>query len=98
MLKHKCTPRTQYQNTSAGIPQATQPSICMNEDGTVKMQPMITFTGAKKNEIQLVMTNNITAGLLYDFNTVGGSVNYTVANLVLIFRGMLGQNAAVFQK
>ena len=98
MLKHKCTPRTQYQNTSAGIPSATQPSICMNEDGTASMQPMITFTGAKKNEITITLPTNITAGLLYDFNTIGGSVNYNVASMVLIFRGMLGQNAAVFQK
>lgn len=98
MLKHKCTPRTQYQNTSAGLPFATTPSICLNEDGTANMQPMLTFTGAKKNEISLTMSQNLSSGLIYDFLTVGGTITNEVKNLVLIFRGMLGQNAAVFQK
>lgn len=98
MLKHKCIPRTQYQNASAGIPSSTQPSQCYNNDGCVNMQPMLTFTGAKKNEITLSLSTNVTAGLLFDFNTVGGAVNYTVASLCMVYRGMLGQNAAVFQK
>lgn len=98
MIKHKCTPRTQYQSVSAGIPSATAPSICLNNDGAVTMQPMITFTGAKKNEITLAMTQNVNGGLIYDWVTVGGAITNQVKNLVLIFRGMLGQNAAVFQK
>jgi hypothetical protein len=53
MLRHKCVPRTQFQNTSAGIPQATQPSVCYNESGFTTMQPMITFSGAKKMKLPL---------------------------------------------
>lgn len=98
MLKHKCTPRTQFQDFSVGIPGATSPSICLNNDGCVTMQPMITFTGAKKNEITLSMVTNLTAGLSGDFITKVGTLQYHFDNLVLIFRGMLGQNAAVFQK
>lgn len=98
MLKHNCVPRTQFQNTSAGIPQSTQPSICLNEAGVSEMQPMLTFTGAKKNEITLTMVTNLTAGLAFDWLSTVGTQTLTATNLVLIFRGMLGQNAAVFQK
>lgn len=98
MLKHKCQPRTQFQNFSAGIPHATQPSICLHDDGCIQMQPMLTFTGAKKNDIELGMVTNLTAGLAFDWLSTTGTQTLTATNLVLIFRGMLGQNAAVFQK
>lgn len=97
MLRHKCIPRTQYQDFSVGIPQATQPSICYNEAGVTEMQPMITFTGAKKNEITISLSDSISSGLTYDFATKTGALVYEVSQLVLIFRGMLAQNAAKFQ-
>ena len=97
MLKHRCTPRTQFQDFSVGMPFATQPSLCLNESGTAAMQPMLTFTGAKKNEITLALNNNIPAGVAVDWLTKVGTLVNTATNLVLIFRGMLGQNAAKFQ-
>lgn len=97
MLRHKCVPRTQFQNTSTGIPYATQPSVCYSESGFTTMQPMITFSGAKKNEIQISMQDALTTGGSFDFSSIGGNNTFTASNLVLIYRGMLAQNAAKFQ-
>jgi hypothetical protein len=97
MLKHKCIPRTQFQNTSAGIPQATQASLCYGSAGTSGMQPMTTLSGAKKNEIIIAVTGAIPVGQIANWVTLGGTVTYTFANIVLIFRGMLAQNASKFQ-
>ncbi len=97
MLRHKCVPRTQFQNTSAGIPQATQPSVCYDNSGYTNMQPMITFSGAKKNELQITLQEALSAGNVFDFISVGGVSTYTAVNLALAYRGMLAQNAAKFQ-
>lgn len=97
MLKHKFTPRTQFQDFTLGYPYATFPSIDMSKDGTQSMQPMITFTGAKKNEITLSLNDNIKLLPSFNQSIKGGEVTYTAYSLVLLFRGMLGQNAAKFQ-
>lgn len=97
MLKHKVVPRTQYQNSSTGIPSATQPSINYSKDGMCEMQPMITFSGAKKNDISISMAENIISSLTFNYSPVSGTLTYTVINVCLVFRGMLAQNAAKFQ-
>lgn len=97
MLKHKCTPRTQYQDFTVGYPYSTTPSICMLNDGCVTMQPMITFTGAKKNEITISLNDNVKSIPTFSLQTKSEKIDLTAASLVLIFRGMLGQNAAKFQ-
>lgn len=97
MLRHKCVPRTQFQNTSAGIPQATQPSVCYADSGVTNMQPMITFSGAKKNEIQISLQDSLTPNLTFEFVSILGAQTFTCRNLVLLYRGMLAQNAAKFQ-
>lgn len=103
LLKHMAIPRTQFKSSSAGLPAPTIPNIVFNQDGAVKMQPMITFTGAKKNEVTINLVQSLPAGLSGTWSqnvAVPGGAQYAIdsKNLVLVFRGMLGQNAAVFQK
>lgn len=97
MLKHKCVPRTQFSNFSVGIPNATQPSVCYGESGTASMQPMLTFTGAKKNDIEVTMNTAVAPVAAVDWITVSGTVTQAINQVALIFRGMLAQNAAKFQ-
>lgn len=99
LKKHNAIPRTQFQNTSAGIPQATQPSIDYSDFGTYPMQPMLTLSGAKKNDIQVALVHSIPAGLSSIWTPASnGTVKYTVSKIALVFRGMLAQNASSFQK
>lgn len=99
LKKHNFVPRTQFQNTSAGIPTATQPSLAYREDGMFPMQPMVTLSGAKKNDIVITLSGGSVApsGVVTWTPPVGGVINYNVTKLAMIFRGMLAQNGAKFQ-
>lgn len=99
LKKHNYIPRTQFQNTSVGIPQATQPSIDYSEHGTYPMQPMLTLSGAKKNDVLISLIHAIPSGLFSPWApAVGAPVFFRFNRLALVFRGMLAQNAASFQK
>jgi hypothetical protein len=98
LKKHNYVPRTQYQSSSAGIPAATQPSIDFADHGTIPMQPMVTLSGAKKNDIILSYVAAVPAALSADWVTPNGAaVTHVPTHLVLFFRGLLAQNAAKFQ-
>jgi len=100
MTKHRVVQRTQYVNAApaAGIFSAAQPSIDLSKDGTIPMQPMLTLSGAKKNDIVLSLDAAIapTSSGAWT-NAAGAVVTVTATQLMLIFRGMLAQNAASFQ-
>jgi len=98
LKKHNFVPRTQFQNNSVGFPLATQPSIDFSDDGMFPMQPMLTLSGAKKNNIVIDLEAAIldtTTGDWTPPNLVPLTIQ--VKELHLIFRGMLAQNAAKFQ-
>jgi hypothetical protein len=95
--KHQVIPRTQWQNTSAGQPFATIPSEDFKGDGMYIMQPMITFSGAKKNEVNLTLPRAISPHTV-DFTATDGLAQvYTINRIAVVFRGLLAQNAAAFQ-
>lgn len=100
--KHKFVTRTQFEKriTSGGttiLYPAQIPSNNMSKDAMHSMQPMITLSGAKKNELSLNLPE---AGGAYTFqhivndNTV---IEYSVTEIALLLRGMNAQNAAKFQ-
>jgi hypothetical protein len=98
MKKHNFVPRTQLKNSFAASLFATIPSIDFSKDGCETMQPMITLSGAKKNNIVITLANSIVGSVslqqtLPDTN----AIFYDFKELCLLFRGMLAQNAAKFQ-
>lgn len=100
--KHRVAQRTQWAATKAAggvtLPQAsTIPSIDFAKDAMYPVQPMVTFSGAKKNEISLILPQ---AGDGFTFSNVandGVKINFTVNKIALMLRGYNGQNAAKFQ-
>jgi len=97
LKRHNIIPRTQFQNTSAGIPAATQPSLKYEADGMFPMQPMLVFSGAKKNDITLNLVAAISATAGGDWTTGATAITFEARKLALLFRGLLAQNAAKFQ-
>lgn len=105
--KHRKVPRTQFASMptpAAGPPvisnsyPATYPSIDSGEDGFLSIAPLLTFSGAKKNEITISLPN----GAMDVFSIAVKSQNQdpiTIAStrIAIWFRGMLAQNAASFQ-
>lgn len=97
LRRHLAKTRTQFQNSSAGINQATEPSIDLSETGWYNMQPMLTLSGAKKNEIVTTHPYAITNSQDKWTVATGNQITVTMDYLMLGFRGMLAQNASKFQ-
>jgi len=97
MKKHNCFTQTQFQSTSAGIPGATLPNINFANDGTYPLQPMLTLSGAKKNDIIISLPVGIAPAVIAWTAPLGGPQSMNINNLWLVFRGLLGQNASKFQ-
>jgi len=102
LKKHNVIPRTQYANAFAAADftrPATQPSIDFSTDGTYPMQPMLTLSGAKKNLIEIELLGGAIVATAAGVWTLPDTdtMTYTATRLALTFRGLLGQNASVFQ-
>ena len=105
--KHRMVPRTEFASMptpAAGPPvisnsyPATWPSIDNSEDGFISLAPLLTFSGAKKNEISINLPN----GAMDVFSTAVKAQNQdsiTIAStrIAIWFRGLLAQNASSFQ-
>lgn len=98
LRQHLYVPRTQVEVSAVAKPVATQPNQELKEDGMITMQPMVTFSGAKKNLITIDLVRAIPNTAAFTF-TAPDAVDRVVTfkELVLVFRGMLGQNASKFQ-
>lgn len=101
-LKHKYVTRTQFaQRITAGgattLYPAQIPSNDFRKDAMHPMQPMLTLSGAKKNELSLQLPE---AAGTYQFSNImndGSTLIVDVKEVALVLRGMNAQNAAKFQ-
>lgn len=101
-MKHKFVPRTQWQQriTAGGaltVFPANIDSNNMAKDAMYPVQPMLTLSGAKKNELSLSLPE---AGDGFTFSNImndGSIYSVTVSEIALVLRGMNAQNAAKFQ-
>jgi|688.fasta_scaffold20537_25 hypothetical protein len=91
-------PRTQFANFSAltGTP-STQPSVDFSKDAMYSAEPLLTLSGAKKNNLILTLPQAISAGTFTV--TDNGGVNYSLVadRVVCLARGLNAQNGASFQ-
>jgi len=98
MKKHNFIPRTQWQNFEAAVKDSRQPSNNFEDDGATPMQPMLTLSGSKKNDVIVSLDAAIaptsTGAWMPDD---AATLTITATQLALYFRGMLAQNAAKFQ-
>jgi len=97
MKKHNCITRTQWASQMAAE-NARQPSNNFEDEGALPMQPMLTISGAKKNDIIITLNTAITPASAGAWTSQDGDVlTITATQLALYFRGMLAQNASKFQ-
>jgi len=98
LRRHQKTSITQMEGFLAGTSQATMPSVELKDDGMFNLSPLLTLSGAKKNELTLTLGNSIAPGTAITFkDNKGGSANVTITEIALEMRGLLAQNAAKFQ-
>jgi hypothetical protein len=96
--KHLFTGTTQFQSYQLGV--ATPPTIAeknLAKDGMFGLEPMITLSGAKKNDLVLQIPAAITAGTFNwtDYSGVAQTIN--IDRVGLLMRGFNAQNGATFQ-
>lgn len=95
--KHKIVPRTQFSNFLAANGQASIPSTEYSKNAMFPIEPILQISGAKKNTIQVVLPNAISAGT-FDVITDDASIlTYTITKVALLGRGLNAQNGSVFQ-
>jgi len=89
--------RTQFASFIAGVPVCTIPSQENDMDGMIALEPMVTLSGAKKNEITLEMPKAITISNFLFTSQSGGVLNFDIDRIAVKFFGLNAQNASVFQ-
>lgn len=90
--------RTQFANyvALAGAP-ATIPSIDFSTNGMNSTEPMLTLSGAKKNNLTLTLPTAISTATFTLTDNLGITSSFVVDRVVCIARGLNAQNGASFQ-
>lgn len=102
--KHEIVPQTQYGNAGAAaaafqLINGTQASSNFSKDGMANVEPMLTLSGAKKNQITLSIPTPIQNGAVTVTDEEGGDPTvYTINRVGILLRGLNAQNGASFQR
>tara|TARA_R110000868_G_scaffold306879_1_gene568333 strand:+ start:5663 stop:6340 length:678 start_codon:yes stop_codon:yes gene_type:complete len=95
--KHKFIPRTQYGNFATPT-QAVTDSVDFSRNAMYPVEPLITLSGAKKNDLKLQLPTSITGGTFTLKDDGGLSTSYTIDRVAVVLRGLNAQNGASFQQ
>lgn len=96
--KHQSRGTTQFQSFSALI--AVPPTFPENnfaKNGMYGVEPMITLSGAKKNDLTLQIPSAITSGSFAWTDYQGVAQSIEIDRVGLLMRGFNAQNGATFQ-
>lgn len=101
LKKHNFVPRTQFDSFDTAVTlMASQPSLSYERDGMFETDPMVTLSGAKKNEITISLAQALKAASgTWVSNTGGVATNVTITldKIAIFLRGLNAQNASKFQ-
>lgn len=95
--KHEYIPQTQFQNFVAGTSAATTSMQQMSKAGMFPVEPTITLSGAKKNQLTLQLPTAINSTTVTFTDDSTGVVNYRINRVSVLLRGLNAQNGATFQ-
>lgn len=101
LKKHNFVPRTQFDSYDTGTTlMASQPSMDYEHNGMFAADPMVTLSGAKKNEITISLAQALKSAT-GTWQTVSGGVakpvTVTIDKIAIFLRGLNAQNASKFQ-
>lgn len=98
LKKSMYVPRTQMNgfNLITGIP-ATIPSVDFSKDGMYATEPLITLSGAKKNNLTITLPTAISGATFTVNDNSGQATDYIIDRVICVARGLNAQNGASFQ-
>lgn len=95
--KHYVATRTQIGGATVGVINATWDSNAFAKDGMYAVEPMLTLSGAKKNDVTLTLPSAISNATYQYLSNEGRKYNLEINGIALMLRGLNAQNAASFQ-
>ena len=97
-IKSNQTQRTEINTRNVTqLNGATINSISMETDGMNQLAPSIQLSGAKKNELTLILDQAMTPAVIPFTNNEGTRLEFKIDFIGVILRGLLAQNGSVFQ-
>ena len=95
--KHELVTRTQFASQLAGTTVATIPSNDFSNDGMVPFSPLLTLSGAKKNDISIRLPQSISGSTVTWLDQKGNTITVEITKIALRMYGLNAQNGAKFQ-
>ena len=95
--KHEFIPQTQFVNFLANTSSATQSQQQMSKAGMFPVEPTLTLSGAKKNQLTLALPTAISPVTITFTDDASASVSYRISRVACLMRGLNAQNGATFQ-
>jgi len=95
--KHEFVTRTQFATQLAGTSQATMPSNDFSSDAMMPFSPLLTLSGAKKNDINIRLPQSIAPSTITWKDQQGNTISMAITKIALRMYGLNAQNGAKFQ-
>ena len=95
--KHEMVTRTQFATQLAGTNVATMPSNDFSSDGMMPFSPLLTLSGAKKNDISIRLPQSISGSTVTWLDQKGNTISMVISKIALRMYGLNAQNGAKFQ-
>jgi hypothetical protein len=95
--KHELVTRTQFASQLAGTTVATIPSNDFSSDGMMPFSPLLTLSGAKKNDISIRLPQSISGSAVSWLDQKGNTIKVEITKIALRMYGLNAQNGAKFQ-
>lgn len=95
--KHELVTRTQFSSQLAGTNVATMANNNFEDDAMVTFEPMLTLSGAKKNDISIRLPQSIAPSVATWLDQKGNTITVNITKIALRMYGLNAQNGAKFQ-
>ena len=95
--KHEVVPRTQFAGENALTNVATMASNNYHEDAMIAFSPLLTLSGAKKNDISIRLPQSIAPSFAQFVDQAGNTITVNITKIALRMYGLNAQNGAKFQ-
>lgn len=95
--KHEKVTRTQFASQLAGTTVATVASNDFSEDAMIPFEPMLTLSGAKKNDISIRLPQSINPSACTMLDQKGNTITVNITKIGVRMFGLNAQNGAKFQ-
>ena len=96
--KHEYIGQTQWGSFAAGTQNATQNNGQFSKSGMFPIEPSLTLSGSKKNQITLQLPTALSTGATIQItDNNAGTTSYGINRIGIMMRGLNAQNGSVFQ-